>query len=959
MRKPLLSVITLLLLFAGSPLARGHTPPDPNLLQAEPFKDWKTLETEHFRIHHEARHSEYARRLAVIAEKVHVRLSAWLRWSPADKTEVVILDTLDMSNGAASPLPYNRFYVFMPAPVEGRLMEQRPWLEHVFTHEYVHILQLDMVFAAPEKIRQIFGRLNNLFIFMVFPQLFAPGWVAEGLAVYGESDNPYGYGRLNSAWYAAMMRMEVARGLRSLTEESYEGTYSSRWPYGQIYLYGAWFFKFVEERYGKDKLVKYVRIYGRNIIPWRMDKRAYQVFGKPAKLIWHEFQQYLRKKFSQQLAAIKKKGEMKTRTLVNKPYFNYRLTAAGNGDVYFYHDDSSSYPSVRRIRNGKVETLFDILGVQYLDWHDEKGLLISRLAICDNVKLYSDLYLWRPGMSSAERLTKCGRYQRAVWRNDGNGIAAVQLDGGDSRIVLLDAKGKKQSVVAEMGVGEAVGHLDWSPQDNALVAAVKREKSGWNLELLDVASRQWQPLTQNGDLEVRPRFTADGNAVDFLSDRDGVWNLCRLSLQTGKVETVSNTLSAISEAVAMPDGSYRLVEYTPHGLAITALEKTRPTGKRYAARESRPTRVHAVTTASDYQPAPYTQVDDYSVWHTLRPRSWFPLLGIDQDKTSFVGVAVNGADVLGFHRWAAVPLYYYELKKTGGLAAYSFYNRITFSGQRQFFVRGDKDAAIRYRDEENRIQALLNYSFNSLDSSLYLAAGAANERINREPIKGNASYAAYQDNIAGALIRYDNTEFYRRSISLVDGRRIGLTAESYDLFGKSDHKGRAYTFDWKEYIGLGANHVLKLRAIYARGDEGIKPFVLGGERDQLSELGGITGLGRRDYPLRGYPAGLSDLTGTYMGMVSAEWRYPLGIIYDGWFVPPFGIGKHHLSLFVDSGDAWNKGEKVKFKTGAGVEWSAETLIGYDLIKIDITIGYARGFDDLGEDRLYLKLGSPL
>ena len=104
--------------------------------------------------------------------------------------------------------------------------------------------------GAPQVMRDIFGRSSDLFIFFAFPQLFAPTWVAEGIAVYGESDNASTYGRLNSAFYDAMMRMEVQRGLASLTEVSYNSGH--RWPYGQQYLYGAYFFKFVEAYYGRD-----------------------------------------------------------------------------------------------------------------------------------------------------------------------------------------------------------------------------------------------------------------------------------------------------------------------------------------------------------------------------------------------------------------------------------------------------------------------------------------------------------------------------------------------------------------------------------------------------------------------------------------------------------------------------------------------------------------------------------
>lgn len=940
--------------------AWAHSPQNPNFLNPELFKDWKVLKTEHFRINHEAKDREYARRMATIAEKVHSKLSKWLGYSPKGVTEVVILDSIDTSNGGASPLPYNQFYIYMPVPTDSTIMDHNPWLEMVFTHEYIHILQLDMVYGGPKVIRNIFGRMQNIFTWAVFPQIFAPSWVTEGIATYGESDNPYGYGRLNNAIFPAYMRMEVERGLRGLTEVSYEGYTGSRWPYGLIYLYGAYFNEFIEKKYGKSKVAYYQQVYANNIIPWRMDNRSYKVFGKSGKVVWKEFEDYLKNKFKPQLAAIKKRGHYKTRTIIDAPYMNSQLTATESGDLIYAHNNDSSYPSVRRVNlQGEVETLFDALGVSSLDWHGKQGLLMSKFETCDNVKLYTDLYIWKEGDSSAERLTECGRYPIAVWNKSGTAIAATELDRGNTHLVIMDARGQNPQRVSTMPVGNAIGQINWSPDGKQIVASVKREKTGWNLELFDVANRQWRYLTQNEDRETRPDFTLDGKGVYFLSDHDKVWNVRVLNLKNGKVKTVTNTLSLIAQVAQMPDGSYRLMEYSANSFNITAQDEPVAIGKSYVAKSKKQYKVTSLVTEKGYTPIPYTNVDDYSSLSTLYPRSWFPIVSITEDDDSFVGVTVDGSDILGFHRWSAIPLYYYDLGEPGGIAAYSFYNKVVLSASREFTTTGDVDSITRYQEEENHTQVLLNHYFDSLSSTIYVAAGTANEKIVSTLFKGSGSNFETKDNITGAIARYDNTEFYRRSVSLVDGRNIELVWETYDAFKDSDHSGQTYRIDWKEYLGLGANHALKLRGVYAEGDNGIRPYSLGGEFDSLSTLGGITRLGRRKFPLRGYKNGIPGLNGTNMAILSAEWRIPLGLVYDGFFVPPFGMGRHSLNVFVDSGDAWYENQETEFKTGAGIEYNIETLIGYDLLHLGISVGYAHGFDQGGDDLAYLRLGFPV
>ena len=961
-----------LIIWSGAmTVALAQQLPDKNLLMPEAGKHWKTLETPHFHIHHEADHKEYAQNVAAIAERVHGKLSGWLGWLPQEQTEVVILDTFDTSNGSAFPLPYNRITIYVPTPVDGELMGQTPWLEMVFTHEYVHILQLDMAYGAPSALRSVFGRSMDLFTLFDFPQLFAPTWVTEGLAVYGESEyagqngntaqygNTTQYGRLNSAYYDALMRMEVQRGLRSLTEVSFNSGF--RWPYGQVYLYGAYFFKFVETRYGREAVTNYIRVYGSNLIPFRMENRSEQIFGKSAQEVWAEFQDYLTQRFAPQLAAIKQQNHFVTHTVYDSPYSNSALAAADNGDLYFLHDDASSRPEIRRLRaDGKDESVTDGRGVQDIAWHDQSGLLLSKFAVCDNTNVYADLYQWKPGMSSARRLTHCGRYTFAAWRPDGQAIAAIQTEHGLSILVLLDSAGKMTGVLADLPSGDTLGHIAWSPDGATLVASIQRKKTGWNLELLDVGTHLWQALTSGNDLVQRPQFSKDGREIYFLSDHEKVWNLRRLKLGSNKIDTISNTASVITEAVVMPDKSYRMVEHTPDGKAIIALEPTNElAGAGYLAQTASSPTVDAISNAPDYQPDAYTDVKDYSPWNTLKPHYWFPLLDSSSDLTSYAGVLLSGSDALDFHKWSAIPLYYYDQHLLGGLANYSFYNSVTLSAQRQLFTLGNPLAAVRYRDEEVRYQALLHHSFNTLDSSLYLAAGVASETLNIQLIKGAGADQTYNNKITGAVAQFDNSRFYKRSISPVDGRRVQLVAESYELLGGSDYSGKTSRLDWNEYLALGGNHALHLRLLYAQGGPGIGPYRLGGASELLSKIGGETGLGRRDFPLRGYVSGLAALTGSNMGLFTAEWQIPLGYHYDGWFVPPVGIGRESLSLFVDSGDAWNQGDAIEYKTGVGIEWKIEALLGYDLLKVATTLGFAHGLDQGGENRVYFRMSLPL
>ena len=66
-----------------------------------PELEWKTLETEHFKIHYHQGTERSAREAAEVAEYVYKPITDLYDFRPDTKTEIVIKDVDDYSNGAA------------------------------------------------------------------------------------------------------------------------------------------------------------------------------------------------------------------------------------------------------------------------------------------------------------------------------------------------------------------------------------------------------------------------------------------------------------------------------------------------------------------------------------------------------------------------------------------------------------------------------------------------------------------------------------------------------------------------------------------------------------------------------------------------------------------------------------------------------------------------------------------
>ncbi|OUS24407.1 hypothetical protein A9Q99_24670 [Gammaproteobacteria bacterium 45_16_T64] len=956
---PYLCRLLLLSLLWITHSSYAHVPADFSIGAPDPFQQWKVLETENFRINYQSEHQAYAQKMAAIAENVHTKTTKLMNWVPENKTEIIINDSIDMSNGGASTLPYNRFFILMNTPTEGQLQDNGGWLELVFTHEYIHILHLDQASKFPALARNIVGRL-----FFTFPQIFNPKWITEGLAVYGETEKEKGFGRGQGSTFHSMMRAEVANGLRSLSEISFQGYRGTDWPSGQVYLYGYYFFEFLEHRYDKKSIIKYIQNWNKNIVPWRMDARSRQVLSVSSGELWKQYQEYLEAKFRPEIDALKAKSPIVT-TLIQTPRINSNPRLSAEGNLYFYQSDGSEEPSIQWIdKNNQIHQLATVQGFSQFDWNDSSGLLLARGEICDNTNVYADLYHWDVSIDRWQRLTECARYPRAAWRSDGELIAAVHVEQGRANLELLDKTGKLIRRYPPLAEGDSIGDVDWFVSDGAaaehlagnIVAAVKRKKTGWNLEVFDPSTEQWQKLTLNGDLESKPKFSENGEWVYFVSDKYNNHNVRKVRVTGGAVHTLSNSETYVKDFVAL-DKQLVLMEYTANGFTITSQPEKGVSAEHYEAKDAEPTLVQSFENSTSYNPAQYSDIKDYSPWPSIRPRSWWAAILADGDENRSLQLFIDGSDALGFHQWQLAPTYYFDKNELGGSGSYIFYNRFALLGSRTIdAIQEAVDGLPEIYEVEDRVQLIYMQPLNSLEESFRLHAGVARESVERIIENGNNLDA--EDNIVGLSMKFSNVEFYTHSVSQEDGRTISLSFEKYNAFGNGVHEGPVITMDWREYVSLMGNHVLALRWVQGKASGDAKEFELGGNIDQLDALAGNIGFGLANFGLRGYDRNQAELEGHQVSLFSAEWRAPIKEFFDGFMAPPIGLGKTSMSLFVDTGSAWDAGESHRYYTGVGIELKPQILVGLDNFQLDTRVGFAYGLDkDLGSGSIYFRLGA--
>ena len=115
-----------------------------------PELKWYTIETEHFLVHYHNGAEWTAKRVAEIAEKIYKPVTEFYGYEPDSKTQLIIKDTDDYSNGAA--YYYDNKILIWATPLDFILRGSHNWLWDVVTHEFTHIVSLQSSMKFSRKI---------------------------------------------------------------------------------------------------------------------------------------------------------------------------------------------------------------------------------------------------------------------------------------------------------------------------------------------------------------------------------------------------------------------------------------------------------------------------------------------------------------------------------------------------------------------------------------------------------------------------------------------------------------------------------------------------------------------------------------------------------------------------------------------------------------------------------------
>lgn len=894
--------------------------------------DWQYLRTPHFKILFQPGREDLANKTAILAELVHRKLSSFLRWQPADKTRIIILDNTDQANGLSTPFPRNTIIIY-PALPHDQTEPYLEWLYELLLHEYTHILQTDMAPGLWGDLRQVFGRI-------ILPNTVQPLLQIEGLAVYSESKFS-SMGRNNSALTEGLLRTAaISKNWPSLDRAA---VFNSCWPWDAPYLYGGGFAEFLADSFGESSLAEYQLRHARQLL-FFAHRPAKKVFGSDFGKLWKNYTAKQSMIYRSQADSIRDGRFPFMSPATDNGFYKSSLVVSPDGErIVFYQSDGRRRPSLVMLdpNTGRRERMLECLVDGAIAFtSDGRSLVFGEWDYRrDGRELSGDLYRFDLESKRKTRLTHNLRARDPAPTPDGSLIYFVSARADQEALCRLRTETGAIDTIFAFADSAAFDCPRVSPQGGLLAFSARTGQGFQDIYVYDPGSGECRPLTLDRAQDLHPCWSRDGRDLYFCSDRSGVWNIYVYHTEDHSLQQLTQELGGAFWPQATDDRLWAII-LTGKGYEIAWLDYP----------ELKP------QSPPDFQDRYFTwevkESDDniagpqkYHPLSTLAPVAWLPAGFLDRDGFQ-TGAVVFGADDLMRHEYLASfapnikrKIGYYDIQYQCrafpvdiGLNLYNF-NILRSGADDNIYYEGKRGQVLNLSKTFPRAkrQTILGLGYSH---SLTFDAGAGDTR----------SYPWWTGELAEVHVwlAYSDAQRYAFSISPERGRSLSLASYFYDEALGSDIEQIWLQAIWAEHLpGIWRHHVLM---ISAKAGRGLAP------RSFLDEFSA-------QFKIRGWD---QDVLGRTKMKATMEYRFPIKRVERGRGLWPFFLHAVHGALFAEAAGGernYNKLFKGTWQRSVGLELRSDWTFFYGL-RSQAKLGLARPLGQGTDYRFYLDLELP-
>lgn len=598
-----------------------------------PELEWRTIETEHFKVNYHEGAERTGRTVAKIAEEIYDPVTSLYNHEPDQKVSFVIWDVDDISNGAAYFYD-NKIFLYAPS-MDFIFRGTHNWLRNVVTHEFTHIVQIQTAMkfgrTVPSFYLQWLGYESerrpdvlygypNIIVSVPYSGFVVPSWLAEGVAQYNRKELRYDF------WdsYRDMILRSYVLTDSMLTWDEMAVFGKSSIGNESSYNFGFAFVSYIAWRYGEDKLTEI----SRNLASFTevtIDHAIDVAVGRSGRLVYEDWKQQLKNDYASRIAPVlgrRQEGESMDFLEEEEPHSGFTGTSApenttarwpnvpisrmqpccrlvvetGFANIYpkFSPDGSKfaylstrtrSYLGLSSVcladvdQHKKSKELEKIGGpvTSVIAWSpDSKKLYYARSTIQNqHWSFQHDLYVYDIESEKETRLTQGLRVMSPSVSPDGKSIVCVVNKDGTTNLVLMTVDGSGMKQLTTYSQGEQVYDPQWSPSGDRIVFDYSI-KDGRDITWIRPDGTDLQFLVGGPEDSRSATFTKDGTKIIYSSDKSGISNLYSCDLTSKKVEQLTNVVGGAFMPTINDKGEIIYSLYTSRGYRLYHMKNPTP-----------------------------------------------------------------------------------------------------------------------------------------------------------------------------------------------------------------------------------------------------------------------------------------------------------------------------------------------------------------------------------------------
>ncbi len=586
---------------------------------------WKTLETEHFVVNYHQGTERTANLVAKIAEEIYPHITGLYQYEPPAKTQFIIRDTDDYSNGGA--YFYDNKVEIWAENLDYILRGTHNWLRDVVTHEFTHIVSLQkalkfgihvpagwfQVFAyEKERRKDVVRGFPNVLVSYPISGINIPVWFAEGTAQFQSPDKRFDY--RDSHREMILRDRVVTHNLLDLNQMSVFGKNSigNESSYNQ----GFAFVRYLARTFG-DSVVRDLAATAASWKNLNFKQVIRKVTGRDAEQIFRDWKTYLEETYSTRLKTVRqhlKIGE----PFVEEGIGNIHPVFSPDGQKLAYLKAQGDYLSmnvlvVADLKTGKKRSLAGPVSSS-ISWSpDGRYLVYARhTKLQPNGSSYNDIFIFDTKRGREFQLTKALRATNPDWSHDGTRIAfVVHSDGLTNLFVLtlvelellkqkqywhtayydLNAHrlvdripgerkkhwkqyyrkvrywGKAIHQLTHFTDGRQIYHPRWAPDDSYLVFDTSI-KFARDIARISASGGKMEFILHARYDERYPSFDPRTGELYFACDKTGIFNIYSLNLTTGEIQPHTNVVGGAFMPTVNQEGTLFYSLYRNQGYKI-------------------------------------------------------------------------------------------------------------------------------------------------------------------------------------------------------------------------------------------------------------------------------------------------------------------------------------------------------------------------------------------------------